>query len=110
MVVHVTAANASDSSQAGTVKAQAKAAYPDLESFTAGQGFAVRQGGPHTRWTANRTSPTVRKKGFVLIAFRWRVERTFAWLGPVRLLAKEYEKTVASAQAWIWCAMLRLLV
>ena len=39
LAVHVTAANASDSSQAGAVVAQAKAAYPDLESFTADQGF-----------------------------------------------------------------------
>ena len=39
LAVHVTAANASDSSQAGAVMAQAKASYPDLESFTADQGF-----------------------------------------------------------------------
>lgn len=39
LAVHVTAANASDSSQAGTVMAQAKENYPDLESFTADQGF-----------------------------------------------------------------------
>ena len=39
LAVHVTAAHASDSSQAGAVMAQAKASYPDLESFTADQGF-----------------------------------------------------------------------
>ena len=39
LAVHVTAANASDSSQAGAVMAQAKASCPDLESFTADQGF-----------------------------------------------------------------------
>ena len=39
LAVHVTAANASDSSQAGAVMTQAKASYPDLESFTADQGF-----------------------------------------------------------------------
>ena len=39
LAVHVTAANASDSSQAGAVMIQAKEAYPDLESFTADQGF-----------------------------------------------------------------------
>jgi putative transposase len=50
------------------------------------------------------------KKGFAPAAFRWRVERTFAWLGQCRLLSKDYEKTVASAEAWIWCAMMRLLV
>ncbi len=39
LAVHVTAANASDSSQAGAVMTQAKDHYPDLESFTADQGF-----------------------------------------------------------------------
>ena len=39
LAVHVTAANASDSSQAGVVMTQAKDAYPTLESFTADQGF-----------------------------------------------------------------------
>ena len=50
------------------------------------------------------------KKGFAPVAFRWRIERTFAWFGQCRLLSKEYEKTVASAEAWLWCAMMRLLV
>ncbi len=35
----MTAAHASDSAQAGAVLAQAKSSYPDLESFTADQGF-----------------------------------------------------------------------
>ena len=38
------------------------------------------------------------------------MERTFAWFGQGRLLAKEYEKTIKSAEAWLWCAMMRLLV
>ena len=48
--------------------------------------------------------------GFKPISFHWRVERTFAWLGQCRLLSKEYEKTVAWAEAWHWCAMTRLLI
>ncbi|MBE7157475.1 MAG: transposase [Rhodospirillales bacterium] len=48
--------------------------------------------------------------GFQPAKFRWRVERTFAWLGQCRLLSKEHEKTVASAEAWLGCAMMRLLV
>ena len=39
LAVHVTAANQSDSSQAGAVMAQAKAAAPELEGCTADQGF-----------------------------------------------------------------------
>ena len=33
----------------------------------------------------------VHQKGFVVLAKRWIVERTFAWLGPYRRLSKDYE-------------------
>lgn len=36
---------------------------------------------------------------FKLLPRRWVVERTFAWLGSRRRLAKDFEKTVASAEA-----------
>ncbi len=39
LAVRVTAANASDSSQAGTVMTQAQASYRTLESLTADQGY-----------------------------------------------------------------------
>ena len=37
------------------------------------------------------------------------MERTFASLGRCRRLAKDFEKTIASAEAWILVANLRLL-
>jgi putative transposase len=40
---------------------------------------------------------------------RWVIERTFAWLGRNRRLAKDFEKTIASAVAWIMIASVRLL-
>jgi transposase len=40
---------------------------------------------------------------------RWVIERTFAWLGRNRRLAKDFEATIASAQAWILIASIRLL-
>ncbi|PJN93164.1 IS5/IS1182 family transposase, partial [Amaricoccus sp. HAR-UPW-R2A-40] len=39
---------------------------------------------------------------------RWVVERTFAWLGRCRRLAKDWEKSIASAEAWINVAQIRL--
>jgi putative transposase len=40
---------------------------------------------------------------------RWVVERTFAWLGRSRRLAKDFEKTIASAEAWVTIASIRVL-
>jgi putative transposase len=48
-------------------------------------------------------------KGFELLPRRWVVERTFAWLGRCRRLAKDFEATVASAEAWLLVAHIRLL-
>ena len=45
--------------------------------------------------------------GFVVIARRWVVERTFAWLGRCRRLAKDWEKSLSSSQAWLTIAAIR---
>jgi len=37
------------------------------------------------------------------------VERTFAWLGRCRRLAKDFEATIASAVAWVLVAHIRTL-
>jgi putative transposase len=40
---------------------------------------------------------------------RWVVERTFAWFGRSRRLAKDFERTTASAEAWVTIASIRVL-
>ena len=49
-------------------------------------------------------------RGFAVLPRRWVVERTFAWLGRNRRLAKDFETTVASAITMIYLASLQLLV
>ena len=41
---------------------------------------------------------------------RWIVERTFSWLSQNRRMSKDYERLCASAQAFIYAAMIRLMV
>ena len=41
---------------------------------------------------------------------RWVVERTFAWLGRYRRLAKDYERSPRVSEAWIRLAMIRLML
>ncbi|MGO8048566.1 transposase, partial [Rhizobium johnstonii] len=52
---------------------------------------------------------TDKAKGFEVLPRRWVVERTFAWLGRCRRLAKDWEKSVASAEVWITIAHIRVL-
>lgn len=47
-------------------------------------------------------------KGFEVLPRRWVVERTFAWLGRCRRLAKDVENSIASLEAWI-IAHIRLI-
>jgi len=41
---------------------------------------------------------------------RWVIERTFAWLGRNRRLAKDFERSIASAEAWLAIASVALLI
>ncbi|EIA38243.1 transposase-like protein [Thermus parvatiensis] len=51
-----------------------------------------------------------RERGFKPLPKRWVVERTFAWLGRNRRLAKGYEANPRVSEAWVYLGMLRLLV
>jgi transposase len=50
------------------------------------------------------------RRGFVVLPRRWVVERTFSWLSQNRRMSKDYERLTASAEAFIYVAMSRLMV
>lgn len=49
------------------------------------------------------------QQGFHVLPFRWIVERTFAWLGNYRLLAKDYEYSTTNSESNIYLAMIHLM-
>lgn len=49
-------------------------------------------------------------KGFVVLPKRWIMERTFAWLGRCRRLAKDWECLNAKALAFLKLASIRLMI
>ena len=49
-------------------------------------------------------------KGFVALPRRWVVERTFAWLGRCRRLAKDWENLNQKARAFLRLASIRLML
>ncbi len=50
------------------------------------------------------------KRGFVVLPRRWVVERTFSWLSQNRRMSNDYERLCATAEAFIYVAMSRLMV
>jgi transposase len=61
------------------------------------------------RWTLEIVKRSDAALGFEVLPRRWVVERTFAWLGRCRRLAKDWETTLASAAAWVLVAHIRLI-
>jgi len=48
--------------------------------------------------------------GFVVVAKRWIVERTIAWLNRCRRLAKDFENRIRTATAFVQLASIRLML
>jgi putative transposase len=49
-------------------------------------------------------------RGYVALPRRWMVERTFSWLSQNRRMSKDYERLCATAEAFVYIAMTRLMV
>lgn len=60
-------------------------------------------------WMLQTVLRPVGVKRFVILPKRWIVERTFAWLARYRRHSKDYEKTIASAEAFTYIAMINLM-
>lgn len=110
LVVH--AADIQDRDGAPAVLKSIRHACPWLRHVFADGGYA----GPKLRgaldrmgdWTLQIVKRSDTANGFEVLPRRWVVERTFAWLGRCRRLGKDWEKSIASAEAWINVAHIRL--
>ena len=60
-------------------------------------------------WTLQIVEHSDAARGFGLLPRRSVAERTFAWLGRNRRLAKDFEATIESAEAWRLIASIQLL-
>jgi transposase len=66
--------------------------------------------GKIAKFTLQIVKRTDKAKGFEVLPRRWVVERTFAWLGRCRRSAKDWEKSIASAEAWMLITHIRFLL
>jgi putative transposase len=74
--------------------------------FAAGVATIQEQFG----WQLAVVTKEPRQRGFVVQPRRWAVERTFAWLTNCRRLAKDYEVYTETSEAFIYLAMIQLML
>ena len=61
------------------------------------------------KFTLEIVKRTDKANGFEVLPRRWVVERTFACLDRCRRLAKDFERTIETAEAWILIANIHIL-
>jgi transposase len=109
--VKVHAANTHDTVAGCKVFEEALKKYPTLKGVCADAGYRktmeefVQKVLQRTIEISVRIAP-----GWAILAKRWVVERTFAWLGHFRRLAKDYEITIKSAENNVMIAHAMLLI
>jgi len=72
--------------------------------------WAIRHAWVQWAWVGVVVRALVGQVGFVVQPKRWIVERTFGWFNRSRRLAKDYERTTASSEAFIKVARIHLMV
>ena len=111
--VHVHPANEQDRDSGLDLLVGADREFPGIQHLWADGGY---QGGFEDwveatlgwRVTIVRAAPD--QVGFAVQPRRWVVERTFAWLGRYRRLAKDFETLVEAAVAHILIASIHLML
>ena len=61
-------------------------------------------------WTLELVQRTEDMVGFEVLPRRWVVERTFGWFGRSRRLSKDYEGLPEVSEAFIYAAMVHLML
>jgi len=85
-------------------------AYPSLVRFFADGGYAgqkLEAAIAHLDRLAIEIIKRSDAHRFVILPRRWVVERTIAWLNRCRRLAKDWEASIASSEAWLLIASIR---
>ena len=113
LAVRVHEANVQDPHGAVPLLRAVRRAFPGLRHIFADRVYrgeqllnALADCGP---WTIEIVQRPPGVKGFLLLPRRWVVERTLAWFGRSRRLAKDFEATINSATAWVLVASIRML-
>jgi len=109
----VTTANVQDRDGAKRVLWDARGRWPRLRVIFADGAYAGQLIGWAKRTCGWLVQTVLRPKGavgFVPLAKRWVVERTFGWLTKYRRLVKDYETDIGMSETMIYAAMTHRMI
>jgi transposase len=104
LTVLVVAASVTEGECRAKLLRKLRAEHPTVSLVFADLGFrkdVVDEAAYETGMVLEFSSKPPNAPGFVPLKLRWRVERTYGWFTFFRVLSKDYDRTTASAQAWI---------
>ena len=109
--VEVHAANTHDTIAGGSAFRSALEKYPTLQGVCVDAGYRGTTV-EFVRSVLNKTIVVSKRitAGWAVLAKRWVVERTFAWLNGFRRLAKDFEMTASSAASYVIIAHSMMLL
>ena len=111
--VVVGAANVSEKAGAKLLLEKIEGQFPRLQKIFADGGYDGRDFIATVKEDYQLDWEVVKrkqKKGFNVLPWRWIVERTLAWLTRYRRLTIDYEVLPATSEAFIYAAMVRLMI
>jgi len=113
LALRVHTANVQDVHGAVPLLGSLRATFPKLRHIFADRVYRGPQlrkaAAKFGRWRIQIVTRTERVGHFKPEPKRWVVERTFAWISRNRRLAKDFERTIESAEAWFLIASVRFL-
>jgi putative transposase len=109
--IKVHAANIHDTKAGCDVFERAKEKFPTLEGFSADAGYQGSSVEHVEKKMGLKIEISKRiKDGWAVLAKRWVVERTFAWINNFRRMAKDFEILTCSAENFVRISMIQIML
>ena len=113
MLVAVTTASVQDRDGGTPILARLRFVMPSLVTVFTDSGYVgwlAVYARPVLKLVAELVKKPTDQRAFAVLAHRWAVERTLAWLVRCRRLNHDYERLPATDEAWIKWAMISIMV
>ncbi len=110
LVLQAHSAGVQDCDGAVPLLKASRKSFPFVELAFADSGYRAHRVRHATSIIIEVVKKPADQVGFAVLPRRWVVERFFAWINRNRRLAKDFEATIASAEAFLYAASVMILM